>query len=233
MRNNIISLILILILVQLLSVPQILYSSNGKLNDYLIECKNFLEKKSKQSVEQLPDTLIELVSMHTLCDHAKIKAKLTQEEKTELNVFSSELEKKMKSVTQDKLKKLEQTVAFAKATLEMELREELTQQDIEELDVLLQAKWKEMRTALAQDDIDKAVSYFHSMSKEIYRKQFSAFPPEIKKEIAKDFANIHFDHMLGHSTVIYEILTVRNGKRYSQQLTFIRDFDGKWYIKSF
>ena len=42
-----------------------------------------------------------------------------------------------------------------------------------ELDALLRAKWEGMKTALSQNDIDDAVSYFSSFSKENYREMFT------------------------------------------------------------
>jgi HEAT repeat protein len=122
---------------------------------------------------------------------------------------------------------------FVESLKEGKLWDDLSKEEIKELDILLKKKCKEMSTALEQNDIDKAVSYFYSKSREKYRKGFSVLPPEIRKKIAKEFANIRFCEMPSPSNAIYELLSERDGKTYSFQLTFIRDFDGKWYIYQF
>ncbi len=122
---------------------------------------------------------------------------------------------------------------FVESLKEGKIWDDLSEEEIKELDILLKKRCKEMSTALEQNDIDKAVSYFYSKSKEKYRKSFSVLPPEIRKKIAKEFANIRFCKMPSPSNAIYELLEERDGKTYSFQLTFIRDFDGKWYIYQF
>jgi len=100
-----------------------------------------------------------------------------------------------------------------------------------EIDALLRSKWEGMKTALAQNDINSAVSYFDDFSKDAYKETFtvllSLLPP-----IVQELNDIQFIKVMKNS-VEYDIRTIRNGKEYSFHLLFVKDLDGLWKIRSF
>ena len=103
--------------------------------------------------------------------------------------------------------------------------------DQAELDALLRVKWEGMKTALAQNDIDSAVSYFDDFSKDAYRKSFTSLS-QLLPQIAQELGDVQFIRMMKNS-VEYDIRRIRNGKEYSLYLLFVRDEDGLWKIRSF
>jgi len=103
--------------------------------------------------------------------------------------------------------------------------------DKAELDALLRGKWRGMNKALAQNDIDSAVSYFDDFSRGAYRETFIALS-SLVSQIAEELSDIEFIWMMKNSAE-YDIRTIREGKEYSFHLLFVRDKDGLWKIRSF
>lgn len=101
-----------------------------------------------------------------------------------------------------------------------------------ELDALLRAKWEGMKAALAQNDIDSAVSYFDDFSKDSYGAIFNALTSQQRLQITQEFSDIKFIRIMKNSAE-YDIRTVRDDKEYSFYLLFVRDEDGLWKIRSF
>jgi hypothetical protein len=89
-----------------------------------------------------------------------------------------------------------------------------------------------MRKALSEGDIDLAVSYFSDSTKESYRKRFAAWPPEKRKNFARDLEDIQLIKEKG-PWVEYDIQIAKGGKKFSFMLVFEKDLDGKWTIRSF
>lgn len=100
-----------------------------------------------------------------------------------------------------------------------------------EIDTLLKGKWEGMKGALANKDIDKALSYFIENSKDMYRYNF---------ELMKDFLPIMVQDM-GNIVILrvedrlaeYEMRAVQNGIEYAFYIKFIKDFDGLWKVYFF
>ena len=103
--------------------------------------------------------------------------------------------------------------------------------DEAELDVLLRAKWVGMKTALSQNDIDDAVSYFSSFSKENYREMFTVLSDHLT-EIGQELGDTQLTGVMKNSAA-YDIRTTRDGAEYSFYLLFVKDEDGLWKIRSF
>lgn len=102
----------------------------------------------------------------------------------------------------------------------------------EEFDAMLKAKWDGMNAALAQNDIDSAVSYFDDFSKDSYRAIFNAITSQQRLQITQEFSDIQFIRIMENSAE-YDIRTIKDGREYSFYLLFVRDEDGIWKIRSF
>ena len=102
----------------------------------------------------------------------------------------------------------------------------------EEFDAMLKAKWEGMNAALAQNDIDSAVSYFDDFSKDSYRAIFNAITSQQRLQITQEFSDIQFIRIMENSAE-YDIRTIKDGREYSFYLLFVRDEDGIWKIRSF
>jgi hypothetical protein len=89
-----------------------------------------------------------------------------------------------------------------------------------------------MLEALEQNDIDKAVNYFHHTASDRYRKLFKTLNPDGMKKIGKDLANIQIVEVVTN-TAIYEITSELKGEKSTFQLAFVKDSHGEWVIKSF
>jgi hypothetical protein len=99
------------------------------------------------------------------------------------------------------------------------------------LDALLRVKWDEMRSALTQNDVDSAVSYFDSSTQDAYQTVFTA-NPQLLTQMAQKLDDIQFIDVMKHS-VEYDIRATKDGTEYSFYLLFIKDDKGLWKIKSF
>lgn len=104
--------------------------------------------------------------------------------------------------------------------------------DQAELDALLRAKWDGMRNALSLNDIDDAIKFFDSSTKDAFRNAFSALSPSQLADIADELDNAQFIKMKRNS-VEYDIRVFENDEEYSFYLLFIRGDDGLWKIRSF
>jgi hypothetical protein len=100
--------------------------------------------------------------------------------------------------------------------------------DQKELDALLQTKWKAMKDALRQGDIDKAADYLVRRKRDAYRKVFGALTIRLS-EIDKVLTDIKFVELLG-ANAEYEMLYPENGQIMSGMVNFRLDEDGIWRI---
>jgi len=103
--------------------------------------------------------------------------------------------------------------------------------DQSQLDALLTAKWEGMRQALAQNDIDAAISYFHDSTKSRYKKSFAALS-SVLTQIAQELDDIQFIRMM-YNSAEYDVQVERDGKIYSFYILFEKDNNGIWKIRSF
>ncbi len=102
-----------------------------------------------------------------------------------------------------------------------------------QLDLKLQEKWDGMKGALANGDVEKAVSNFASDTREAYGKQFTALSA-VLPAIANEFNNSPISLVkAGSNYATYEIIVTRAGKALSFSLQFIKDVNGLWKIWRF
>ncbi|MGV7223482.1 MAG: DUF4124 domain-containing protein [Nitrospinales bacterium] len=180
-------------------------------------------------------TFQELVGVECLLNQIKKRKtikELTQGEKAQVENLSSKAEEAKEGLTQQQLAQLKQAVVLINARWEQDHREELTPVELADLDKLLRSKWNKMREALSRNEIEKAVSYFSDSTKDVFRKTFSALPPEKRSQLAQDLGDIQFIKERGN-TVEYDLRTTEDGKKYSYFLLFEKGYDGVWRIRSF
>ena len=99
------------------------------------------------------------------------------------------------------------------------------------MDALLRGKWEGMRSALTQNDVDSAVSYFDSSTKDAYQTFFTG-NPQLLAQMAQVLDDIQFVRT-DDNMAEYDIRATKDGTEYSFYLLFIKDDKGLWKIKSF
>jgi hypothetical protein len=103
--------------------------------------------------------------------------------------------------------------------------------DQKEFDALLQSKWKAMKDALRQHEIEKATDYIVKTRRDGYRKMFEALTIPLS-EIDKALTDIRFVRLRGVDAE-YQMPYSRNGQEMSGLVTFRLDEDGIWRIRFF
>lgn len=204
----------------------------GELEDTIKSCKRILQNEAafQASVKSLNS--FDISSMYKVCNLSLVRNKLTRQEKELLDNMESQIELMRRNLTQNELNMIEYGTGMQIARCEA--KRTYSQKEIDELDVILRGIWEDMNTALAQSDIQKAVSYYVERYQELWKKQFSAFMPEMRKKIAQDNLSAHLNAVeIKGNRAIYELITTRNGQAYSFQLTFEKNSQGKWKINSY
>ena len=207
-------------------------TSKVKLINYTQQCKDYLTQYSGLNKDASFDELLEYFSWPMLCGNERIYNQLTENEKTKLKVISSDIEEIKKDINKDVLAKINGTLAFGMPKIEQDLWENLSEEELEEIDIMIRKKWNSMKNALKQNDIDKAVSYFHHTTKDSYRKYFKAFTPVGMQKISSDFEEIRLVRVF-MNTATYEMIIKRKGGKFSHPLEFIKDSNGEWTIRAF
>ncbi len=157
---------------------------------------------------------------------------MSEEEKNRLKDVLLNIEEVKEKLSKEKRERINESIAAIMPTIENELWEELTSEELKELDTLLKGKWNGMLKALGQNDIEKALSYFHHTVSNRYREIFKTLNPDGRKKIGRDLANIQIVEVVTN-TAIYEITSELKGEKTSFQLAFVKDLHGEWVIKSF
>ena len=223
----------IVVLVLLIGLQSYSYSSPDEVGKYTQQCKNFLNQHSGELQDESFEKLLGYIGNAQICKIEIIYNKLTEEEKNRLKDVLINIEDKQKGLSQEKGERINESIAAIMPTIENELWEELTKDELKELDILLKGKWNGMLKALGQNDTEKALSYFHHTASDKYRKIFKTLNPDSKQKIGNDLANIHLVEVV-MNTAIYEIKSkLKKGEEPSFQLAFVKDLHGEWVIKSF
>ena len=102
---------------------------------------------------------------------------------------------------------------------------------LEEMDVLLKAKWDGMKQALATGDIEGAMSFFSDASQEKYRGLFTYLHDELP-EMAGEMNNIQLIY-LRDGRAKYRIRRMEEGQEITYYIYFHRLSDGLWKIYQF
>lgn len=208
------------------------YSSPDEVEKYTQQCKNFLNRHSGELKDESFEKLLGYIGNAQICKIERIYNKLAEEEKNRLKDVLLNIEDIKKRLPKEKREQINESIAAIMPTIENELWEELTSEELKELDILLKGKWNGMLKALGQNDIDKAVSYFHHTASDRYRKIFKTLNPDGRKKIGRDLANIQIVEVVTDAA-IYEITSELKGEKTSFQLAFVKDLHGEWVIKSF
>jgi hypothetical protein len=224
--------VLIAAFILLIGLQSYSYSSPDEVKKYTQQCKNFLDQHSGELKDESFEKLLGYIGNAQICRIEKINNKLDEKEKDRLENVLLHIEDIKKRLSKQKLERINESIAAIMPAIENEVGEELSTDELEELDILLRAKWRGMLKALEQNDIDKAVNYFHHTASDRYRKLFKTLNPDGRKKISKDLANIQIVEMVTN-TAIYEITSELKGEKNSFQLAFVKDLHGEWVIKSF
>ena len=224
--------VLIAAFILLIGLQSYSYSSPDEVKKYTQQCKNFLDQHSGELKDESFEKLLGYIGNAQICRIEKINNKLDEEEKEKLKDVLLHIEDIKKRLSKEKLERINESIAAIMPAIENEVGEELSTDELEELDILLRAKWSGMLKALEQNDIDKAVNYFHHTASDRYRKLFKTLNPDGRKKISKDLANIQIVEMVTN-TAIYEITSELKDEKSSFQLAFVKDLHGEWVIKSF
>ena len=224
--------VLIAAFILLIGLQNYSYSSPEEVKKYTQQCKNFLDQHSGELKDESFEKLLGYIGNAQICRIEKINNKLDEEEKEKLKDVLLHIEDIKKRLSKEKLERINESIAVIMPVIENEVGKELSTDELEELDILLRAKWSDMLKALEQNDIDKAVNYFHHTASDRYRKLFKTLNPDGRKKISKDLANIQIVEMVTN-TAIYEITSKLKDEKSSFQLAFVKDLHGEWVIKSF
>ena len=224
--------VLIAAFILLIGLQSYSYSSPDEVRKYTQQCKNFLDQHSGELKDESFEKLLGYIGNAQICRIEKINNKLDEEEKEKLKDVLLHIEDIKKRLSKEKLERINESIAVIMPAIENEVGKELSTDELEELDILLRAKWSGMLKALEQNDIDKAVNYFHHTASDRYRKLFKTLNPDGRKKISKDLANIEIVEMVTN-TAIYEITSELKDEKSSFQLAFVKDLHGEWVIKSF
>ncbi len=223
----------IVVFILLIGFQSYSFSSPDEVGKYTQQCKNFLNKHSGELKDESFEKLLGYIGNVQICKIEKIYNKLTEEEKNKLKDILLNVEEIKERLSKEKRERINESIAAIMPAIENELWEELTKDELKELDILLKGKWTGMLKALEQNDIDKAVSYFHHTSSDKYRKIFKTLNPDGRQKIGNDLANIQIVEVV-MNTAIYEITSeLKKGEKFSFQLAFVKDLRGEWAIKSF
>ncbi len=224
--------VLIVVFILLIGLHSYSYSSPVEVEEYTQQCKNFLNRHSGELKDNSFEKLLGYIGNAQICRIEKIYKKLDEEEKSRLNEVLLHIEDTKKGLSKEKLERINESIAAIMPTIENEVGKELSNDELKELDILLRAKWNGMLKALEQNDIDKAVHYFHHTAGDRYRNLFKTLNPDGRKKIGKDLANIQIVEVVTN-TAIYEITSELKGEKSSFQLAFVKDSHGEWVIMSF
>lgn len=222
----------IVVFMLLISSQSNAYSSPVEVEKYTQQCKNFLNRHSGELKDESFEKLLGYIGNAQICKIEKIYNRLEEEEKNRLKDVLLHIEDVKKGLSKEKRERINESITAIMPAIENEIWEELSNDELKELDILLREKWNGMLNALEQNNIEIALSYFHHTASDRYRKLFKTLNPDARKKIGKDLANIQIVEVVTN-TAIYEITSELKGEKSSFQLAFVKDSHGEWVIKSF
>ena len=226
-------LIRVFVFILIFGLQNYTYSSTEGVKRYTEQCKTFLNRNSGEFKDESFEQLLGYIGNATICKKEKIYKNLTEDEKNRLNEINLNINQIKKRLPEKKLEKINESITAIMPTIEKELWEDLTKEELRKLDFLLKEKWNSMRSALELNDIDKAVSYFHHDIRDMYWKNFAELKLENRKKISKDIAKISMIKVEMNKAIFEVKSGLKKGDAVSFLVTFIKDLDGEWVIKSF
>ena len=104
--------------------------------------------------------------------------------------------------------------------------------DKAQLDVLLRAKWDAMKTALGNQDIEKALEYYIQESREKYREIYSIIYNKLPQLVQgmQDIELLHTDGVGAKYCIIRNQIYAGQMYPIAYYIYFVRDVDGLWKI---
>jgi hypothetical protein len=223
----------VFVFILIIGLQDYAHSSTAGVERYTQQCKTFLIQNTGDFKEESFEQLLGYIGNATICKTEKIYKVLMVDERNRLQEIFLNIDQIKKRLPKEKLEKINESITAIMPTIENELWEDLSKEELGKLDILLKEKWDSMRSALKQNDIDNAVSYFHHDIRDMYWKNFAELKPENRKRISKDLAKISMIKV-EMNKAIYEVKSgLKKGDTASFLVTFIKDLDGEWVIKSF
>ncbi len=103
--------------------------------------------------------------------------------------------------------------------------------DPDQLDALLQAKWNNMKSRLADGDIEGALQDFDPNARPLYEYNFNA----LQDHLGEVLAGVQQVTLVKASEdrADYELIGVQGGESFSFLLVFKKGADGIWHIRFF
>lgn len=100
---------------------------------------------------------------------------------------------------------------------------------LDTVDNLLKGKWAGMKTGLSQGNVEKAVGYIASGSKNMYQYNFQLMS-SLLPTIAQDMGSITLVKIVDN-VAEYEMTATQDGQTLSFYVEFVKDTDGIWRIR--
>jgi len=206
-----------------------------QLEENLGACRRNVQE---YAIEKRPEGFSEdefIVFVHEICGNPLLQSKLTAQEKAKVRALSGKAVVAERRISR---KKLFETKTFVKLMFKGCYEHEAkvySRQELDNIGILFSQIWKEMTSALAANDIKKAVQYYHDAVQEEYQKQYESLPTKdlIKYAVEISSAQIFVEEVNDDTTALCQLITTHKGTRYSFQLTFGRGLDNKWKVLSF
>lgn len=183
-----------------------------------------IPENKKSKIKKLDEVGDKPSRSHSVTSNGRMQNALTEDE--EIERYIADL--KRKGATEEQIQEIRCMIKVKR-----EPDKVWSEKEKIELDSSLRLKWNQMRNALDRGDIDTAVSYFYEGSRDTYRKMYSSFSKQILSEMSRELSDIHMVSVDGNRSAIYEILCTRDGKKYSFQLSFVKDCSDEWKIASY
>lgn len=209
--------------------------SCNQVEESLAFCKRSLHSTASERPKEIGEN--ELIYMnYNVCSNPLLQKRLTVQERVlvrELQYKSIEAEK---HISPKKLYEAKMFIRMVSAGCEKnEVEKVYSRQELDDLGTQLSRIWKEMSAALAANDIKRAVRYYHEMVQENWQKQYSSYPKNELRKIAKEMLNdqLYVERVEDNARAVCHLLTTRDGTKYSFQLIFLKGADNEWKIQSF
>jgi len=225
-----ISAVAILLIAVFFATP-LFASPEAQIKEYLEACRNLVNGNMDRFASMKQDELLRHLFMALICSEPEISSRLEEHERDRVHGLTERFKEIKKTLPKDKLKGVEDWEMYFKVKYEEEMGKARIYEgeELQSLDAHLKTIWREMLNALRRKDVDRAVSYFAREKREKYKQIFLAIKDKLP-EMARDLEDIQLIEMRMHRDVLYDIQSVKNGKRYSQALIFIKDVDDEWRI---
>ncbi len=130
----------IVVFILLIGLQRSLYSSPDEVEKYTLQCKNFLNRHSGELKDESFEKLLGYIGNAQICRIEKIYNKLDEEEKNRLKNVLLHIEDVKKRLSKEKRERINESIAAIMPAIENEVWEELSNDELKELDILLRAK---------------------------------------------------------------------------------------------